>query len=282
MILYTGGCDLDDYITDAENVLDVQGWSKENFHGASASFYSNETFFGFKFLMKLFNDTFAGSVRRQHLINREIKILNVCTENDLSGFPRLYGSGEIEGDDYLIMNFFQGREVVKLISDPNFDRSSFIPYLPQLADDIGGLHGVDYIHRDIKPANLLLLEDGFRIVDLGIAVSVDGDFRIGRTAGTPGYMSPEHCDGLKLSPTSDVYALGMTLYQMLFGKHPFFKATSTKEVMNWQINKMPRPLSEFVFVPEGLSRVVMKALAKYPDDRFRNGHEMADALARVC
>ncbi len=285
MIMYNGGCDfydLDDvYVTEAEEELLDQGWNNEEFVGSTASFLSR-SFLEVEFLMKLFNENFCNSERAEVRFERERKALEVCTENDLSGFPRLYGSGEIEDQYYLTMNFFKGPNVLKLIYSDFFDSNEFIPYLPQLADDVGRFHEVGFIHHDIKPGNLLLLPDGFRIVDMGIAFPFEDGGINNKVHGTPGYISPENIKKRKLTPASDVYSLGMTLYVMLAGGHPLEGNQNFNEIFDWQLNKMPRPLVKVADVSGGLSDVVMKALAKDPEKRYRNGKEMADALAGVC
>jgi len=281
---YCVGCDSEDdvYTTVVDKVLVGQGWSKEKFRGSTASFFSR-SFLDVGFLMKLFDLDFSRASTGEGKFTRERRALEVCTKNDLSGFPRLYSSGEIEDQYYLTMNDFKGKNVYRLVYCDNFDLDKFIPYLPQLADDLGSLHDVGFLHRDVKPGNLLFLPEGFRIVDLGMAFLFRYNEGNNVVAGTPSYMSPENIKKEKLIPASDVYSLGMSLYEILAGGHPFKgKFTNNKELMTLQINKKPLSLVKVTDVSQGLSDVVMKALAKDPAERFRNGKEMADALVRVC
>tara|TARA_Y100000310_G_C20663317_1_gene806018 strand:- start:1122 stop:1979 length:858 start_codon:yes stop_codon:yes gene_type:complete len=279
---YFGLSDLEEERDRCEKAIDVlvdEGWVHERrMRGNSAYFLSHESFFGMRYLMKLFKQDYS-----QEKINNELKALDVCSKNDLSGFPRLFSVGKVRGVQYLILNHFNGDNVDHLVYFNGFDMKDLLPYLPQLAEDLGGLHVVDYVHKDIKPANLLLSLDGFKILDMGLAVPLNETCRKFKLlAGSPGFMSPETCRGDELTPASDIYSLGISLYEMFAGEHPFNDARTVKEVMGWQLRMMPQPLIEVAEVSQGLSDVVMKALVKDAEERFRNGKEMADALAGVC
>jgi len=275
----TGGVSNPDYkdsdVGDVIDYLSNKGWNyRYELFDLATEFFSSEFFF-----MKIF-----GIGHPQDRINNEIKAIKVCSREAFNGFPHYFGSGTIGDRSYIIMSHFDGEDVASLIDNIDFDLNSLVPYFPALAKNIGALHSVGFIHRDIKPDNLLLLPDGIGVLDLGYACPYKEANReeILFVCGSPAYMSPENTQGLRLTSESDVYSLGMTLYEMVTGIHPFRDARSVKQVMDWQIEKVPRPLVEVANVSQGLSDVVMKSLAKDPAERFRNGKEMAVALERVC
>jgi hypothetical protein len=137
------------------------------------------------------------------------------------------------------------------------------------------------IHRDIKPSNLMLTKTGaVKIMDFGIAKALGGSTktRTGLQMGTPQYMSPEQIRGRQVDARSDLYSLGITMYQLLSGDLPF-KADSDYELMSAHINTPPPVLTDIhKDVPNGIEQCVRKALAKEPENRFQNAQEFGTAL----
>jgi CRP-like cAMP-binding protein len=139
------------------------------------------------------------------------------------------------------------------------------------------------VHRDVKPSNILLTHDGdVRIVDFGIALVSDSDVsRLEGVAGSPAYMSPEQVQGHELDARSDLYSLGAVMYEMLCGQRPF-RAGALGKLLRQVVHSEPEPLREVrPEIPEELEAIVVRALMKDPEQRFRNGAEFAAELTRV-
>jgi len=157
--------------------------------------------------------------------------------------------------------------------------------LREVADALGYAHRRGVVHRDIKPDNILLDRDTGRamVTDFGIAraVSEGTDARLtttGLAIGTPAYMSPEQCAGDRgVDGRSDIYSLGVVGYQMVAGDLPF-SAGNTPAMFVKHLTERPRPIAERVAIPSDLGDIIMRCLAKDPNDRFPNGQDLVDAL----
>jgi serine/threonine-protein kinase len=151
----------------------------------------------------------------------------------------------------------------------------------QLARALARAHSQRVVHRDVKPANVLITTDGrVKVGDFGVARLAEGssDVPAATIAGTPGYMAPEQASGGVSSPATDVYGVGIVLYEMLAGQTPF-AGKSAVELALQHVNEPPPPLP--ARTPPALARIVERALAKDPAERYRDGHELAAALSDV-
>jgi hypothetical protein len=151
----------------------------------------------------------------------------------------------------------------------------------QLCRALSRAHQQRIVHRDIKPANILLSRDGrIKVGDFGVARLAEGstDGAAGTIVGTPRYMAPEQGRGRPTTPATDVYSVGVVLYEMLAGRPPF-TGTSVVELAFSHLQEAPPPLS--ARLPPSLVAIVARALAKDPARRFADGGEMADALVQA-
>ena len=197
--------------------------------------------------------------------------------------------GEIDGRPYMAMEFLQG-DVLSEVMRP----SQALPVRDvlvmgiQLANALDYAHSHRIVHRDIKPGNIVRLQgtDTIKVTDFGIAhmdTSATGEqrTRVGDVLGTPQYMSPEQTRGDRLDGRSDLFSVGIVLYQMLAGHRPF-AGDSLVAVALRIANEEPEPLDKArPDVPASLRRIVERCLAKSPDRRFQTGRELSEALSRV-
>ena len=196
----------------------------------------------------------------------------------------IYDAGEEEGVAYIAMEFIEGGDLRdQLASKRRLSCEEIVEMGATLCEALAVAHEVGIVHRDIKPANIMILKNGsIKIADFGIAHVSDSNLtQEGALIGTPHYMSPEQFMGQKLDGRSDLFSVGNILYELITGEKPFTgEALST--VMHHVIKTDPVPPHEFnLTIPDPLSQVVMKALAKRPAQRYANGRAMAAAL-REC
>jgi serine/threonine protein kinase len=188
----------------------------------------------------------------------------------------IYNYGEMEdGTLFLAMEYIEGETLAQVIDCGRLPVDRAVRIVMQIAGALGEAHAHGIVHRDLKPANVMLVsragdQDFVKVLDFGIAKVDDaGVTSTGYVVGTPRYMSPEQLLGKRLDFRSDVYSLGIVLYEMLAGVTPF----SSDTPMGWMhqhVDVAPRPPSEMAKggkIPAALERVVLHALAKAPSDR---------------
>jgi eukaryotic-like serine/threonine-protein kinase len=197
----------------------------------------------------------------------------------------IYDRGEAEGTYYIAMEYLSGRSLKELIltRGPTPIRIA-IDYTRQTLAAIGYAHRHGIVHRDIKPHNVVVDADGrLKVTDFGIARSATSQMtEVGSIIGTAQYLSPEQARGAPVDQRSDVYSVGVVLYEMLTGKVPFTGETPLEIAMK-HLSEVPVPPSELrPDVPEDLDLVVLRALAKDPEDRYQTAEEMDADLGRVA
>jgi serine/threonine-protein kinase len=147
------------------------------------------------------------------------------------------------------------------------------------------VHRQDLIHRDVKPGNLLLFGGGVvKLADFGIARAHESLSltMTGLAMGTPEYMSPEQAEGRQeLTSAADLYALGVVLYELLTGQSPFRRKTPLATAHAHLHDRPPAPRSLNAAIPEDVQAVVLKCLAKKPQERYRSARELFEALLSV-
>jgi serine/threonine-protein kinase len=194
----------------------------------------------------------------------------------------IYDVGEERGLAYIAMEYLKGRHLSDFAkSDTLMEPRKIIEAIARTADALGFAHKQQVVHRDIKPANLMYdaATDVLKITDFGIArLSNSGTTRTGIVLGTPSFMSPEQLEGRTVTGHSDLFSLGVSLFQLLTGQLPF-TADSMTGLMQ-QIAEAPHPpLRAFrPDLPACVESVIDRALAKNPADRYDTGAQMAAAL----
>jgi serine/threonine-protein kinase len=193
----------------------------------------------------------------------------------------IYGLHRHDGDLFMAMEYVPGRSLETLITGEGRvapSRAAALAGTVLSALDYAHRHGV--VHRDVKSANIIVMPDGdVKVMDFGIArvLGTQRQTQVGHVVGTLSYMSPEQIQGLDVDARSDLYSLGIVLYEMLTGRPPFEADTEWK-LMQAQISQRPAALGEVAGVSADLETIVFKALEKPPDARFQNATEFRRAL----
>jgi len=194
----------------------------------------------------------------------------------------LHDAGEDKGQPYLVMRLMHGGSLLDRLKRGAIPVAETATMFSRLAGALDEAHGKGIIHRDLKPGNILLDEQGQPYLsDFGIAKLTEATSMNSRgVIGTPAYMSPEHFEG-KVSAQSDVYAMGIILFQMLTGRLPF-QAATPPEYMKAHFMDTPPPLRSInPHLPVELESVLQKALAKSKEQRFKTVGELARALGEA-
>ncbi|PYP18552.1 MAG: hypothetical protein DMD52_01810 [Gemmatimonadetes bacterium] len=213
---------------------------------------------------------------------REIEIAARLTHPHILS---LYDSGEAAGSLYYVMPYVEGESLRdRLEHAKQLPLEDALRIATAIASALAYAHGRDVVHRDVKPENILLAGDEAFVADFGIAraITAAAGERLtatGLTVGTPAYMSPEQAAGDQaLDGRSDVYSLGCVLYEMLAGQPPFTGPTA-ESVVRQHLTAPPPPVTRIrPAVSAAVARVIARALAKTPADRFATAHHFAEAL----
>ena len=197
----------------------------------------------------------------------------------------IYDAGEEHDLAYIAMEFLKGKDLVPYTKAPNLlplDRALSIA--ERVADALGYAHSLGVIHRDIKPANIMYEpeSDVAKVTDFGIARVTDSSkTKTGMVLGTPSFMSPEQLAGKKIDGRSDLFSLGVTLFQLVTGRLPFEGESMTQ--LMFAIANAPHPDVREInsSLPEWLNKIIDKALAKDVTQRFQTGAEFAAAIRQA-
>ena len=196
----------------------------------------------------------------------------------------IYDRGQAEGTYYIAMEYLEGRTLKELlIARGPTPLAVAIDYARQILSALGFAHRHGIVHRDIKPHNVVVAPDGrLKVTDFGIARSGTSQMtETGSIIGTAQYLSPEQAKGAPVTPASDIYSVGIVLYEMLTGLVPFTGDTPLEIAMK-HLSTTPLPPSEArPDVPHELDSIVLRALAKNPEDRYQSADEMDADLARA-
>ncbi len=236
---------------------------------------------GRRVAIKILNDRHAADDQFVERFRREAKNAAGLSHPNIVS---IYDRGEAEGTYYIAMEYLDGRSLKELIvSRGQAPIRLAIEYARQILAAIGFAHRHGIVHRDIKPHNVLVGPEGrVKVTDFGIARSGASQMtEVGSIIGTAQYLSPEQARGSPVDQTSDVYSVGVVLFELLTGQVPFTGDTPLEIAMK-HLSEVPKPPSEVrPEVPHDLDLVVLRALAKDPADRYRTADEMDADLARV-
>ena len=193
----------------------------------------------------------------------------------------IFDVGEEDDHAYIAMEYLEGGTLEDIIQEGRFkDYDEIFDITGQIAKGLTHAHSRNIIHRDVKPANIMMAEGNVpKIADFGLARFTDSNLTTtGTVLGTPNYMSPEQIRGRKIDGRSDLFALGIILYEMLTGEKPF-SGDSITSVIYRVVNEEPIPPKQLnMDLPDYMDSFVAKALAKNPDKRFQDGMKFTEGL----
>ena len=235
--------------------------------------------------LKVLRSQFAGDEESAERFKREAQSAASLSHPNI---VQVYDRGDTkDGSSYIAMEYVPGGTLKERIVDKGpLDTRLAASYGYQVAEALGTAHAKGFVHRDVKPQNVLISENGTaKVADFGIARAVSAatgsQTRTGTILGTAGYMSPEQALGEPATPKSDLYSLGVVLYEAVTGELPF-TAENPIAVSMKHVNEDPIPPMDLnPAVPAGMNAVIMKLLSKSPQDRYADAEALAEDLWRV-
>ena len=220
--------------------------------------------------------------RDEKFVERFLREARAAAQLEHPNIVPVYETGETDGYHFIAMKLLEGRTLREGIERGPTPPEEVSLILSQVAGALDYAHGSGFVHRDVKPGNIMI-DDNFRVTltDFGIARAAD-DMSItatGLLVGTPAYLAPEQAQGLPATPRSDIYALGVLVYELLTGKTPFADRTPHAVILA-HMHEPPQPVHERIeSIAPGISAVVDKALAKRPEERYASAGEFAHAFS---
>ena len=234
---------------------------------------------GRRVAIKILNERYANDDLFIERFRREAKSAAALSHPNIVS---VYDRGEAEGTYYIAMEVIEGRSLKELIMTRGpLPIAQAIAYTHEMLEALRFAHRHGIIHRDIKPHNILIGER-LKVTDFGIARAGASQMtEAGSIMGTAQYLSPEQARGAPVTASSDLYSAAIVLYEMLTGKVPF-TGDSAIEIAMKHLNDPPKPPSKIrPEIPEELDAVVLRALAKNPEDRYQTAEEFSEDLHRV-
>ncbi len=230
--------------------------------------------------LKVLPEDLRAEPERRARFEREARVLSRLEDPRVC---RLYDVGSADDRDFLVMELLEGESLRDRLARGPLGHYEAIRIGQQIAQGLAAVHRQGLTHRDLKPANIMLTASGVKLVDFGLArmeppAAHPEITSSGQVVGTYRYMSPEQARGEKAGPASDLFSLGVLLYELLSGERPF-KANGHAEMISALLRDEPQPLeSHRADLPPRLAEAVHRCLAKKPKDRFASALEVSRIL----
>jgi basic membrane protein A len=232
--------------------------------------------------LKVLPRHFADDPRFAARFQREAKLLAQLQHPHI--LP-VHDYGQFEGYSYIVMPFVPSGTLTDSMQGKPLPLARIRQVISQVGDALNYAHSRGMVHRDVKPSNVLIDESGnCLLTDFGLARMVETSVNLtatGTIMGTPAYMAPEQGSGHKIDARSDIYSLGIILYEMATGRVPYRAETPIAVVYMHISSPLPLPRSVNPDLPEAVERVILKALAKNPDERYQTAGDLVAALDRA-
>ncbi len=237
--------------------------------------------------LKFLSEEFASDPQALHRFQREARAASALNHPNI---VTLHDIANASGVDYLAMEYVDGKSLDKLITPKGLALAQAISYATQIAGALAAAHAAGIVHRDIKPANLIVTSEGqVKILDFGLAKLTDQDLsksqaksvetltETGTILGTVAYMSPEQAAGHETDHRSDIFSLGIVLYEMVSGRRPF-QGKSQVDVLHAIIYDSHPSITS---IPPRLEEILEKTLEKDPKERYQHAADLSIDLKRV-
>ncbi len=243
--------------------------------------------------LKVLPQDLAGDSERRARFEREARVIAALNHPNI---VTVFSVDEVEGVHFLTMELVQGKTLTKLIGNQGMTLTRILELATPLADALAAAHDRGILHRDLKPDNIMVSDDGrLKVLDFGLAklrenltsddpatqlptASITGE---GRIVGTVAYMSPEQAEGKALDARSDIFSLGIILYEMATGRRPFAGDTAMS-TLSAIIREEPQSITDLnQGLPRYLGRVIKRCLAKNPQRRYGNAREVYNELLEL-
>ncbi|URM92735.1 serine/threonine protein kinase [Streptomyces sp. MRC013] len=229
-------------------------------------------------------DHMAAATLAEEMRRRFVRECRVTAQVAHPGLVTVHDAGEDGGDLYLVMQYVEGADLSDHLAEHDpYPWRWAVSVTAQMCAVLAAVHAVPIVHRDLKPRNVMVKPDGtITVLDLGVASVLDTDTtrltHTGSPIGSPAYMAPEQAMGGAVGPYTDLYALGVVLYELLSGKVPFAGSTALG-VLHRHLYEPPPPVRQLrPDVPEALEALVQRLLAKDPAHRPSGAQEVYEAL----
>ena len=245
---------------------------------------ARDTRLGRTVAIKLVRTEFAGRSDFRHRFEREAKAISALNHPHICA---LYDIGEHEGSAYLVMEYVEGETLTAVMKKSLLPLNQVLRYCIEIADALAAAHAQGIVHRDLKPGNIMVTSAGVKVLDFGLAKQYGAaaaeaptatlsavETQAGLVVGTAAYMSPEQAKGEPVDARSDVFALGVVLYEMLCGRRPFLGDT-TLMTLSAILQTQPDPPRKLrAEIPEPIERIVLRCLEKQPELRYPSAADL--------
>jgi serine/threonine protein kinase/Flp pilus assembly protein TadD len=232
--------------------------------------------------LKLIKPEIAKDKKTIERFRNELKTARMIAHKNVC---RMFDLGEAEGAHFITMEYVSGQDLKGLIrQSKQLTVGTSISITKQVCDGLSEAHQLGVVHRDLKPSNIMIDKDGnARIMDFGIARSLEskGITGAGVMIGTPEYMSPEQVEGKETDQRSDMYSLGVILYEMVTGRVPFEGDTALTIAVKHKTEEPKDPREFNTQISEDLTRVILRCLEKEKEKRYQSAGELRSELERI-